>query len=183
MNVSSKGAPALDGAEQTASRKLFCLKTGEEIPSGTYQRRGHFITCCGGNCKKPEVTDDDCADASCNCAEGWKIDDAPEPPHGEESAHKINNEDGNYQFPFANSDLYDSDDESNNGSASGDPEEADDQAAVEEDARFDADAEEAGDHWAQDGFELRWMPIPVKHRDWMPESLPDSGISDQSNNE
>ena len=85
MNVSSKGAPALDGAEKTASRKLFCLKTGEEIPSGTYQRRGHFITCCGGNCRQPEVADEGCADASCNCAEGWKIDDAPEPPHGEET--------------------------------------------------------------------------------------------------
>ena len=91
MNVSSKGAPALDGAEQTASRKLFCLKTGEEIPSGTYQRRGHFITCCGGNCIQPEVADEGCPDANCNCAEGWKIDDAPKPPHGEESAHKINN--------------------------------------------------------------------------------------------
>ena len=121
------------------------MKTGEEIPSGTYQRRGHFVTCCGGNCRQPDVVDESCADASCNCAEGWKIDDAPEPPHGEESAPKINNEDGHYQFPFANSDLYDSDDESNNGSASGDSEEADDQAAVEEDARFDADAEEAQD--------------------------------------
>ena len=152
MNASSKEATALDGAEltakslnYTASRKLFCLKTGEEIPNGTYQRRGHVITCCGGNCIQPEVADEGCPDANCNCAEGWKIDDAPEPPHGEESAHKINNEDGNYQFPFANSDLYDSDDESNNGSASGDSEEADDQAAVEEDARFDADAEEAQD--------------------------------------
>ena len=119
------------------------MKTGEEIPSGTYQRRGHFVTCCGGNCRQPDVVDESCADASCNCAEGWKIDDAPEPPHGEESAHKINNEDRDYQFPFANSDLYDSDDESNNGSASGDSEEGDDQAAVEENARFDADAEEA----------------------------------------
>ena len=142
MNASSKGATAPDGAEKTVSWKLFCLKTGEEIPSGTYQRRGHFITCCGGNCIQPEVTDEGCPDAHCNCAEGWKIDDAPEPPHGEESAHKINNEDRDYQFPFANSDLYDSDDESNNGSASGDSEEGDDQAAVEENARFDADAEE-----------------------------------------
>ena len=150
MNASSKEATALDGAEltakslnYTASRKLFCLKTGEEIPNGTYQRRGHVITCCGGNCIQPEVADEGCPDANCNCAEGWKIDDAPEPPHGEESAHKINNEDRDYQFPFANSDLYDSDDESNNGSASGDSEEGDDQAAVEENARFDADAEEA----------------------------------------
>ena len=110
--LSSQGAPALNAEEQTASRKLFCVKTGEEIPRGTYQRRGHFITCCGGNCRQPEVADGGCADASCNCAEGWKIDDAPEPPHGEESAHKINNEDRDYQFPFANSDLYDSDDES-----------------------------------------------------------------------
>ena len=156
MNASSKGATALDGAEltakslnYTASRKLFCVKTGEEIPRGTYQRRGHFITCCGGNCKQPEVTNDGCVDARCNCAEGWKIDDAPEPPHGEESAPKINNEDGHYQFPFANPDLYDSDDESttssNNGSASGDSEEDDDQAVVEEDARFAADAQEVQD--------------------------------------
>ena len=111
MNASSKGATAPDGAEKTISWKLFCLKTGEEIPSGTYQRRGHFITCCGGNCIEPEVADEGCPDANCNCAEGWKIDDAPEPPHGEESAHKINNEDGHYQFPFTNPDLYDSDDE------------------------------------------------------------------------
>ena len=96
MNASSKGATALDGAEltakslnYTASRKLFCVKTGEEIPRGTYQRRGHFITCCGGNCRQPEVADGGCADASCNCAEGWKIDDAPEPPHGEETQHAI----------------------------------------------------------------------------------------------
>ena len=75
MNASSKGATALDGAEltakslnYTASRKLFCVKTGEEIPRGTYQRRGHFITCCGGNCKQPEVTNDGCVDARCNCA-------------------------------------------------------------------------------------------------------------------
>ena len=149
--LSSQGAPALNAEEQTASRKLFCVKTGEEIPRGTYQRRGHFITCCGGSCRQPKVADEGCADASCNCAEGWKIDDAPEPPHGEESAHKINNEDRDYQFPFANSDLYDSDDESNNGSASGDSEEGDDQAAVEEDARFDADAEEAYYPWNRRG--------------------------------
>ena len=107
MNASSKEATALDGAEltakslnYTASRKLFCLKTGEEIPNGTYQRRGHVITCCGGNCIQPEVADEGCPDANCNCAEGWKIDDAPKPPHGEESAHKINNEDRDYQFPL-----------------------------------------------------------------------------------
>ena len=49
MNASSKEATALDGAEltakslnYTASRKLFCVKTGEEIPRGTYQRRDHL---------------------------------------------------------------------------------------------------------------------------------------------
>ena len=42
---------------------------------------------------------------------------------------------------------------------------------------------EAGGHWQHDAFELRWVPIPVNHRDWEPESPPDSGMSDRESNE
>ena len=40
------------------AKTLFCLETGECIPSDAYSRRGHYITCCWGNCSTQSSDED-----------------------------------------------------------------------------------------------------------------------------
>ena len=120
------------------SQGLYCVKTGGRIPGDAYSRRGHFITCCWGNCNPGDDVDGSkdqeqpttdrkteskgsCIAAKCNCANGWTVGNYStiEPPHGE---NEVEHEEPQSKFPFVHYECYNSDGDSDDGSDDGEDE-------------------------------------------------------------
>ena len=57
LDVAPEGAEPRESGETDKAKALFCVKTGERIPSDAYSRRGHFITCCWGDCNPGDDVD------------------------------------------------------------------------------------------------------------------------------
>ena len=58
LYVTPEGVEPHEGGEKDEAKTLFCLETGERIPSDAYSRRGHYITCCWGNCSTQSSDED-----------------------------------------------------------------------------------------------------------------------------
>ena len=102
--IAPEGAESREGGEKDEAKTLYCLETGERIPSDAYSRRGHYITCCWGNCSTQSNDEDRsedqekqantdisqcCEEAKCTCADGQSTDEYSE-------------DERQSQFPFVN---------------------------------------------------------------------------------
>ena len=142
LYVTPEGVEPREGGEMDEAKTLFCLETGERIPSDAYSRRGHYITCCWGNCSTQSSNEDRsedqekqantdisqcCDEAKCTCADGQSTDE-------------FSGDERQSQFPFVNDKFYNSDGDSDDGETDCESDkECSDKSAVEQEARFGAE--------------------------------------------
>ena len=155
--IAPEGAESREGGEKDEAKTLYCLETGERIPSDAYSRRGHYITCCWGNCSTQSNDEDRsedqekqantdisqcCEEAKCTCADGQSTDEFSE-------------DERQSQFPFVNRKCYNSDGDSDDGETDFESEEeCSDKSAVEQEARFGV-----GEAYAAKGEDLESLTV------------------------
>ena len=147
------------------AKTLFCLETGERIPSDAYSRRGHYITCCWGNCSTQSSDEDRsedqekqantdisqcCDEAKCTCADGQSTDE-------------FSGDERQSQFPFVNGKFYNSDGDSDDGETDCESDkECSDKSAVEQEARFGAEEAYAAKGEDMDSLTVSAVRLPPR---------------------